>query len=56
MSHLTHLDESHMEPFLIAVVCIAALAILDALSIAFGADSRDGFRETDLEPALRRGF
>lgn len=45
-----------MEPFLFAVVCIAALAILDVVAIAFGADSRDGFRESDWEPRSRRGF
>ena len=48
-----------MEPFLFAVVCIAALAalaVLDVLAIAFGAYSRDGFRGSDWEPPSRRGF
>ena len=45
-----------MEPFLFAAVCVAVLAILDVLAIAFGADSRDGFHETEREPRLRRGF
>jgi hypothetical protein len=47
---------SHMEPFLFAVVCIAALVIFDILAIKYGADSRDRFRRPDWESSSRRGF
>ncbi len=45
-----------MEPFLFAVVCIAALVIFDILAIKYGADSRDRFRPSDWEPSSHRGF
>jgi len=45
-----------MEPFLFAVVCIAALVIFDVLAITYGADSRDRFRPSDREPPSHRGF
>lgn len=42
-----------MEALFVLTAVIVALVTLDALSLAFGVDSRDGLAEDHLRPTLR---